>query len=60
MNVADRWGWYDALVFYNFHQSTPTGQEKGWERSIKDALERIGKSNHKIVVLHHALLAFPN
>ncbi|MHB1356477.1 MAG: ThuA domain-containing protein [Anaerolineae bacterium] len=60
VNATDRWGWYDALVFYNFHQATPAGQEKGWERGIKDSLERIGKSNQGIVVLHHALLAFPN
>jgi type 1 glutamine amidotransferase len=51
---------YDALVFYNFHQATPTGQDKGWEQGIKDALQRLGKSNQGIAVLHHALLAFPN
>lgn len=60
INSSDRINWYDALVFYNFHQPTPSGQEKGWERGIKDTLELIGHSNQGIVVLHHALLAFPN
>jgi type 1 glutamine amidotransferase len=59
VNAPDRHPWYDALVFYNFHQATPTGQEKGWEQGIKAALERLGQTSQGIVVLHHALLAFP-
>ena len=60
VNGRDKCSWYDALVFYNFHQPTPTGQEKGWERGIMDTLKLLGHSNQGIVVLHHALLAFPN
>ena len=59
VNASDMYGWYDALVFYNFHQPTPSGQEKGWERGIKDTLELLGHTSQGIVVLHHALLAFP-
>lgn len=53
--VADRGGVrddYDVLVFYNFHRPAPD------ERTAA-ALESLGKSEQGIVVLHHALLAFP-
>ncbi len=48
---------YDALIFYNFHQATPTGEEQGWQKGIKPALEQLGQTAQGIVVLHHALLA---
>ena len=48
---------YDALVFYNFHQATPTGEEQGWQKGIKPALEQLGQTAQGILVLHHALLA---
>ena len=35
---------YDALVFYNFHQATPTGEEQGWQKGIKPALEQLGQN----------------
>lgn len=47
--VLDR---YDAFVFYNMHTATPEGR-------IRTALERLGQSDQGIVILHHALLAFP-
>ena len=43
---------YDVLVFYNFHRPAPD------ERTAA-ALESLGESEQGIVVLHHALLAFP-
>ena len=49
---------YDALVFYNFHQATPTGEEQGWQKGVKAALEKLGQTRQGIVVLHHALLAY--
>jgi type 1 glutamine amidotransferase len=49
---------YDVLVFYNFHQATPTGEEQGWEKGVKAALEQMGQTAQGIVVLHHALLAY--
>jgi len=50
---------YDAVVFYNFHQATPTGEGPWWESGMKGALERLGETQQGIVVLHHAVLAFP-
>jgi len=43
---------YDVLLFYNFHQPTPEGK-------ARTTLERLGTTKQGIVVLHHALLAFP-
>jgi trehalose utilization protein len=43
---------YDVLLFYNFHRPTPEGKARAM-------LERLGMSQQGIVVLHHALLAFP-
>jgi len=50
---------YDAVVFYNFHQATPTGEGPWYEAGMKAALERIGDTEQGVLVLHHALLAFP-
>jgi len=50
---------YDAVVFYHFHQATPTGEGAWYEAPMKAALERIGTAEQGIVVLHHAILAFP-
>jgi len=53
--VADTQGafdQYDVLLFYNFHQPTPEGKARA-------TLERLGTTKQGIVVLHHALLAFP-
>ncbi|MBC7287617.1 MAG: ThuA domain-containing protein [Armatimonadetes bacterium] len=50
---------YDAVVFYDMHQATPTGQGPWQERKTKEALERIGTTPQGIIILHHAILAFP-
>jgi len=51
---------YDAVVFYHFHMATPTGEEPGWcEKNTKSALEELGDTKQGILILHHALLAFP-
>jgi trehalose utilization protein len=53
--VADTQGvlsQYDVLLFYSFHQPTPEGKARA-------TLERLGTTEQGIVVLHHALLAFP-
>lgn len=44
---------YDVLVFYNMHQPTPEGKTRAM-------LERLGTAGRGIVLLHHALLAFPD
>jgi type 1 glutamine amidotransferase len=50
---------YEAVIFYHFHQATPTGQGPWYEAPMKAALERIGQTPQGVVVLHHAILAFP-
>ncbi len=59
----ETWGWdwggnaaqYDVVLLYNFHKEAPEASE----HPIRMALERL-KSWHKgVVVLHHALWAFP-
>ena len=53
--VADQGGVrdeYDVLVFYNFHRPAPDAR-------TAEALSTIGENQQGIVVLHHALLAFP-
>ena len=47
---------YDVIVFYNFHQETPVGEDV--KNKMKAALETLGKTEQGILVLHHALLAF--
>lgn len=43
---------YDAVVFYHFHQPIPEG-------AYADAVRELGSTSQGIVVLHHALLAWP-
>ena len=53
--IADQGGVrdeYDVLVFYNFHRPAPDEQTAA-------ALDSLGETSQGIVVLHHALLAFP-
>ena len=44
-------GNYDAVVFYNFHQEL--------DERAKDAILELADAGRGIVVLHHAVLAFP-
>ena len=44
---------YDVLVFYNFHRQTPD------EGRVREAIEQLGENQAGILVLHHAILAFP-
>jgi len=51
---------YDVVVFYNFHQETPGNEQNWWEKNMKDSLEHLGETKQGILLLHHAILAFPN
>lgn len=51
---------YDVVVFYNFHQETPGNEQNWWEKGIKGSLEHLGETKQGILLLHHAILAFPN
>jgi len=56
-NFAADWGeirkGYDALVFFNMHGELPA------EGPIATAIAELGETSQGIVVLHHAILAFP-
>ena len=42
---------YDVVCFYNFHQTTPTGEEEEWFlKPIRPALEALGETRQGIVV----------
>jgi type 1 glutamine amidotransferase len=43
---------YDVVVFFNMHTQTPDAR-------TASALESLGETRQGIVVLHHAILAFP-
>ncbi len=43
---------FDALLFYHMLMPTPTGP-------AKEALEHLGSTEQGLLVLHHALLAYP-
>jgi len=50
---------YDVVVFYNFHQETPGNEQNWWDKGTKEALEQLGENQQGILLLHHAILAFP-
>ena len=51
---------YDAVVFYIMMTEEPTDEDLPWyQGKPKTALEHLGKTGQGIVVLHHALLAYP-
>jgi type 1 glutamine amidotransferase len=50
---------YDVAVFYHMFTPTPTGEGPWYEKRMKPALEALGETGQGILVLHHALLAFP-
>ena len=51
---------YDALCFYFFPQPDPTDEGPWWTGAPKAAMEHLGQTEQGIVVLHHALLAYPD
>jgi hypothetical protein len=50
---------YDVAIFYNMHIATPTGEGSWCEAPVKPAIEGLGSPTQGILVLHHAVLAFP-
>ena len=56
-NWAANWGnrrdTYDALLFYNMNPDIPA------EDPVAEVLDTLGDTSQGVVVLHHALLAYP-
>jgi len=59
-DFGERRAEYDVLLFFNFHQETPGGSGSPADEAAKSALETLGDSEQGIIILHHALLAYPN
>ena len=52
---------YDAVVFYGMPKPTPSDEGSPWfEGRPKAAIERLPEGGQGIVVLHHAILAYPD
>lgn len=53
---------YDMVLFYHMFFPTPalTDQAPKVERTLRASLERLGKTEQGILVLHHATLAYPD
>jgi len=57
-NVRTR---YDVVLFFNWHLETPPANERGWwQKGKMQVLEELGETEQGIVVLHHAVAAFPD
>lgn len=51
---------YDALVFYNMTMDTPSADDEGGaQKALRETVESFGSTRQGLVILHHALLAFP-
>ena len=50
---------YDVVLFYFFLQDGPTDDHPWYEGKHKAALEHLGETEQGLVVMHHALLAYP-
>jgi hypothetical protein len=51
---------YDALIFYSMFKDTPTDDVPWYAGKPRTALERLGETQQGIILLHHALLAYPD
>jgi hypothetical protein len=51
---------YDAFIFYSMFKDVPTDDVLWYAGKPKTALERLGKTKQGIILLHHALLAYPD
>jgi uncharacterized protein len=56
----EMWDSYDALVFYSMFRDTPQDDGPWYTGKPKTVLEHLGETKQGIVILHHALLAYPD
>lgn len=50
---------YEVLVFYSMHRPIPSADGSKQEQRILTSLERSGRTKQGILILHHAILAYP-
>lgn len=51
---------YDAVVFYIMPAGAPTDESPWFSGKPKSAFEHLGATSQGIVMLHHAILAYPD
>lgn len=51
---------YDALLFYSMFKPTPTDDMPWYGGKPKTAFDRLGETRQGIILIHHALLAYPD
>jgi type 1 glutamine amidotransferase len=52
---------YDVVVFYNMHMKLPPAESPpGLESGIRGMIDDLGETAQGIIVLHHAILAYPD
>ncbi len=51
---------YDAVVFYIMPPAAPTDQSPWFSGKPKSAFEQLGETVQGIVILHHAIFAYPD
>lgn len=54
------WKRYDAVVFFNYHRQTPGSVGDELDSAIGDTLGGLISSGTGIVLLHHAILCYPD
>jgi hypothetical protein len=50
---------YDAIVFYIMPRGAPSDESPWFSGKPKSAFEHLGETSQGIVMLHHAILAYP-
>jgi len=50
---------YDVVVFYNWGLATPSQDQGESGTAVRESIERLGEGGQGIVMLHHALTAYP-
>lgn len=50
---------YDVVLFYSMHRETPAEGEQYWSKSYREALRSLTRTGQGVLLLHHAILAWP-
>ena len=50
---------YEVLVFYSMHRPIPAADGSKQEQRARAVLEHLGRTKQGILILHHAILAYP-
>ena len=59
-SAEDVRAYYDAILFYFMMRDNPKDNGAGFQGKPKAVLEQLGTNSQGIILLHHALLAYPD